>query len=415
MPSALAFAEPTWNQTRDGFFIPSFESESTKNCSIGKKIDSAPHPSTISDSKRSTLTEQVPSVERRRISALLSKPISTINSNKTAESLGHHCGAFQIYDEYCESKVDDQRSKAQDCTSAAKPSEANQMKETISGSINDVITKAFALTISDSNNGRVELMSNNALSSAEKRKVPPIPTADNLALELMHSRLCVFFERGLTTEVSTDCKRRGGGRISVWVIRYVDYTSKYGLGFLLNNGSAGVYFNDSTKAVVASDGETFQYIERRKHSSSSLKSAPDCEIHKLTSFPDSLKKKVTLLKHFCGYLLEQQKRSDEVETRNDLEVSEACDTLELVYLTKWVRTRHAIFFRLSDGTVQIVFFDQTEVMLSSDISNLVYVDKTQNRTSMLLDISLMESHPDIAKRLKYAKDILHQLVHGGKG
>eukprot|EP01032_Pedospumella_encystans_P018690 gene18690-21269_t len=37
----------------------------------------------------------------------------------------------------------------------------------------------------------------------------------------------------------------------VWVVRYVDYTSKYGLGFLFNTGSAGVYFNDSTKIVLS--------------------------------------------------------------------------------------------------------------------------------------------------------------------
>ena len=33
-----------------------------------------------------------------------------------------------------------------------------------------------------------------------------------------------------------------GYNANVWVSRYVDYTSKYGLGFLLNTGSAGVYF-----------------------------------------------------------------------------------------------------------------------------------------------------------------------------
>ena len=49
----------------------------------------------------------------------------------------------------------------------------------------------------------------------------------------------------------------------VWVVRYVDYTSKYGLGFLLNTGSAGVYFNDSTKIVLSADGTIFQYIERK--------------------------------------------------------------------------------------------------------------------------------------------------------
>jgi polo-like kinase 1 len=93
----------------------------------------------------------------------------------------------------------------------------------------------------------------------------------------------------------------------------------------------------------------------------------------LSSFPDSLKKKVTLLKHFAAICSNSKKGSVEDEMRNVLEVSDTSN-VELVYLTKGVCTKHANFFRLSDGTVQIVFFDQTELMVSSDISSLVYVD-----------------------------------------
>jgi hypothetical protein len=56
----------------------------------------------------------------------------------------------------------------------------------------------------------------------------------------------------------------------VWVVRYVDYTTKYGLGFLFNTGSAGVYFNDSTKIVLSPDGLVFQYIERKKNESNNF-------------------------------------------------------------------------------------------------------------------------------------------------
>jgi hypothetical protein len=49
---------------------------------------------------------------------------------------------------------------------------------------------------------------------------------------------------------------------------------------MLSNGSAGVYFSDSTKAVVTPGGETFHYIERREHSSG-FTSIPECEIHML--------------------------------------------------------------------------------------------------------------------------------------
>lgn len=48
----------------------------------------------------------------------------------------------------------------------------------------------------------------------------------------------------------------------VWVTTWVDYTSKYGLGYMLSNGSVGVYFNDSTKIILASDGRSGEYIDR---------------------------------------------------------------------------------------------------------------------------------------------------------
>ena len=36
----------------------------------------------------------------------------------------------------------------------------------------------------------------------------------------------------------------------VYVKKWVDYSSKYGLGYLLSDGTTGIYFNDSTKMVL---------------------------------------------------------------------------------------------------------------------------------------------------------------------
>ncbi len=37
----------------------------------------------------------------------------------------------------------------------------------------------------------------------------------------------------------------------------MDYSAKYGLGYLLSDGSTGVYFNDSTKIILDSKGLYF--------------------------------------------------------------------------------------------------------------------------------------------------------------
>lgn len=49
----------------------------------------------------------------------------------------------------------------------------------------------------------------------------------------------------------------------VWVKKWVDYSSKYGLGYYLSNEATGVYFNDSTKIVLDPNGYHFDYYERR--------------------------------------------------------------------------------------------------------------------------------------------------------
>jgi polo-like kinase 1 len=49
----------------------------------------------------------------------------------------------------------------------------------------------------------------------------------------------------------------------IHVKKWVDYSNKYGLGYLLSDGSTGVYFNDSTKIILDRNFSTFEYIEKK--------------------------------------------------------------------------------------------------------------------------------------------------------
>lgn len=204
------------------------------------------------------------------------------------------------------------------------------------------------------------------------------------------------------------------GGAEKWVTRYVDYTSKYGLGFLFNDGSAGVYFNDSTKVVLQPNSESFIYVDRQKSGEETAKKSELIpKYYTLSEHPDSLQKKVTLLKHFRNYLIEQQKRDDEsvgsvASSQGNQIVNKESPP---VFLKKWVRTNHAILFRLSNQTIQIVFYDHTEILLSSEARIVTYVNKKNKReTYRLEDIMIGADHADIKKRLKYSEGILKQLV-----
>lgn len=86
----------------------------------------------------------------------------------------------------------------------------------------------------------------------------------------------------------------------VWVTKWVDYSSKYGLGYLLSDLSAGVFFNDSTKIVSESSGKQFYYYERKAVAANEKQDV--LSTYPFSNFPQELQKKVTLLQHFKSYL-----------------------------------------------------------------------------------------------------------------
>jgi hypothetical protein len=46
----------------------------------------------------------------------------------------------------------------------------------------------------------------------------------------------------------------------VFIVSWVDYCNKYGMGYALTDGSVGVHFNDSTSIVMSADK---QYVVLR--------------------------------------------------------------------------------------------------------------------------------------------------------
>ena len=202
----------------------------------------------------------------------------------------------------------------------------------------------------------------------------------------------------------------GNNLSDVSVKKWIDYSSKYGLGYILSDGHVGVYFNDSTKIIYRPNGANFIYIERN--------SAEKTEIitpHVFSEeFSKDLNKKVILLQHFKAYLLEEDKNTP-IERKE----SENIDEKHYVYVKKWMKTKHAILFRLSNKIVQVSFLDQTEIILSSETKIVTYMDKKGQLSTYPLNTALDSNNNEMTKRLKYTKQILmHMLTsrsHGAGG
>lgn len=72
----------------------------------------------------------------------------------------------------------------------------------------------------------------------------------------------------------------------------------------------------------------------------------------LNNYPKELNKKVTLLQHFKNYLEEENNQEFKADPNLDEQLFDNPSN-PLVYLKKWMKTRHAILFRLSNKIVQV--------------------------------------------------------------
>jgi len=189
-----------------------------------------------------------------------------------------------------------------------------------------------------------------------------------------------------------------------WVSKWVDYSDKYGLGYQLSDNSVGVLFNDQTRLLLLADGDNLEYIERSGSES----------YHTLKEYPEALTKKVTLLKYFRNYMVEHLLRAG-----GQVQPKAEDDMVRLPFLRSWFRTRSAIVLHLSNGTLQVNFFqDHSKIILEPTMSSVSYIDEARNfrvfrlcspAESAELAISKTGASTQLMQRLKYAKTMVERL------
>ncbi|XP_059196694.1 serine/threonine-protein kinase PLK1 [Centropristis striata] len=182
-----------------------------------------------------------------------------------------------------------------------------------------------------------------------------------------------------------------------WISKWVDYSDKYGLGYQLCDNSVGVLFNDYTRLIMYADGDSLQYID---------KAAAESYLN-VRSYPTTLSKKVTLLKYFRNYMSEHLLKAGANMARRDGD-----ELARLPYLALWFRTKSAIVLHLSNGTVQINFFqDHTKLIMCPLMNAVTYIDeKREFRTYKLSLLEEFGCSKELASRMRYAKLMVEKLL-----
>lgn len=192
---------------------------------------------------------------------------------------------------------------------------------------------------------------------------------------------------------------------AVVVLKYVDYTSTWGLGYLLSNGIMGARFNDATLISWAIDTNSFFYVDNEHQHAKAF--TFDNEV----GYGDSLKKKVKLLRMFFDAI---KKDMNGVVPLPGFALKNAKSIMEHDYLRKHLTAKHAMFFKLNSGVIQIKFFDKSELALTNQSPSLLYVSKLGERSVTSLDQAVQQRRKDIFTRAQYLKNIVTQIVDSKK-
>ncbi|TFK38297.1 hypothetical protein BDQ12DRAFT_684301 [Crucibulum laeve] len=208
----------------------------------------------------------------------------------------------------------------------------------------------------------------------------------------------------------------------VFIVSWVDYCNKYGMGYALTDGSVGVHFNDSTSLVLSPDKLHFDYITSRRLGSVYMRKS-----HTVDVYPDELKSKVYLLKHFERYIM------DRLYGEYDYTFEDVDRQKGMEWVQQYLRMKHVIVFKLSHDVLQFNFYDHSKLILSSHGLLVTHIDKHYKMTRWSLSDIMAQSlslnsnvDPDHLKfiqrlvdKLKYCKEVLISIrtarASGGNG
>lgn len=86
-----------------------------------------------------------------------------------------------------------------------------------------------------------------------------------------------------------------------------------------------------------------------------------------------------------------------------------------LHVKRWMRTKHALVFQLSNKVWQVIFQDKTEVILSAQTHLCHYISPALGGGVSVYPLGAIGDVSDeyVAKRLAYSKQVVIHMLGGG--
>lgn len=183
----------------------------------------------------------------------------------------------------------------------------------------------------------------------------------------------------------------------VYLVKWMDFSSKYGIGYLLSNGSSGFYFNDGSSLILTADKKRGHYFQPGEDNKKILVR----ESFLAEDPKESVKHKLELMSKFDGFLHAPAAGpgTPHYNVGGDL-----------LFVVKFFRTSKATFFRLSHRILQVNFFDHCKLIFSDEGRTIFFIDQEKRCLTFPVSISRVHLPSGITSKLQYVSEVFENMV-----
>ena len=210
------------------------------------------------------------------------------------------------------------------------------------------------------------------------------------------------------------------------ISKYYDYSSKFGFVYFINNTHIGICFNDysnilrhmskdqNDQDLANTNNYDYIYLEKDAQSTQNFDEIGLENYLGSKNTSKDIIKKFDIFKHIVNKHLPDFEKLKREKFIHPI-VNDGNSTMSrLFFVKKYLVSKNAILFRLSNKLIQIMFNDQTEIIFSTETNDFIYKNKKGEEEQESIQNAMNGDNQDVIKKIKIAKNMLIYFVKNHK-
>ena len=207
------------------------------------------------------------------------------------------------------------------------------------------------------------------------------------------------------------------------ISKYFDYSSKFGFVYFINNTHIGICFNDysnilrhmnkdqNEQDLANTNNYYYIYLEKNAQSSQNF---DEIELENYLASKNTSKEIIKKFEIFKLIVNKHLKDFEEVKKQKFINNATTYNNdgvvNKLFFVKKFLISKNAILFRLSNKLIQIFFSDNTEVTFSTETTDFMFKNKKGEEEQESIQNAMSGDDNDLIKKIKVAKNLLIYFV-----